>query len=218
MGLVLPNSNFMQGLRKVCTENNIVLIFDEVMTGFRLAKGGASELLQIEPDLTTLGKIIGGGLPVGAYGGKKEIMDCVAPLGKVYQAGTLSGNPLAMSAGFAMLNYLNQNPEVYTQLDKIGKKLRSGLQEVNQTLGLDYTINQLGSMFTLFFTKEKVSNFEDAKKCDLELFAKYFQGMLQRGIYLPPSQFESYFLSTALNEQDLEKIINAHADTLKSIL
>jgi glutamate-1-semialdehyde 2,1-aminomutase len=218
MGLVLPQNDFLQKLRKLCDENEIVLIFDEVMTGFRLAKGGAQERLGVTPDLTTLGKIIGGGLPVGAYGGKKEIMNCVAPAGKVYQAGTLSGNPLAMAAGLAMLHYLNEHPEVYTTLAQISEKLVNGIKNVNQQLGINYTINHIDSMFTLFFTDKQVTNFSDAKNSNLSLFAQYFQGMLKNGVYLAPSQFESLFLSVALSEQDIRHIINAHKEVMQEII
>lgn len=218
MGLVLPEKDFLEGLRNICDKNGIVLIFDEVMTGFRLAKGGVQERLNIKPDLTTLGKIIGGGLPVGAYGGKAEIMNCVAPAGKVYQAGTLSGNPLAMSAGLAMLNYLNENPSVYQNLENIGQKLVQGIQKINQKLGLNYTINSIGSMFTLFFTSEKIVDFGTAQRSDLVLFGKYFQSMLKRGVYLAPSQFESLFLSIALTQEDIDHILYAHEASMKEII
>lgn len=214
MGCVLPKDGFLQGLRDLCTKNDILLIFDEVMTGFRLAKGGAQELFGITPDLTTLGKIIGGGLPVGAYGGKKEIMDFVAPVGKVYQAGTLSGNPIAMSAGLAMLHILNENPQIYTQLNEITTKIVEGIRQVMRNLGLNYTINHIGSMFTLFFTEEAVYNFETAKTANLLLFGKYFRAMLDRGIYLAPSQFESLFVSNAISEADIEEIKTANKQVL----
>ena len=174
MGLVLPKEGFLQGLRDICTKNGIVLIFDEVMTGFRLAKGGYQERCGIVPDMTTLGKIIGGGMPVGAYGGKREIMDCVAPQGPVYQAGTLSGNPIAMAAGLAQLHYLNKHPEVYEYLEKIGNKLVAGLNENSKKIGLNFTINHIGSMFTQFFTNKPVNNLEDAKLSDSAKFGQYF--------------------------------------------
>ncbi len=218
MGLVLPEKDFLQGLRNICDKNGIVLIFDEVMTGFRLAKGGVQERLGIKADLTTLGKIIGGGLPVGAYGGKADIMNCVAPAGKVYQAGTLSGNPLAMSAGLAMLNYLNNTPEVYQNLENIGEKLTQGIKKINEKMGLNYTLNSIGSMFTLFFTDKKVFDFESALACDLDLFGKYFQSMLKKGVYLAPSQFESLFLSIALSQENIDHILHAHEASLKEIL
>ncbi len=214
MGCVLPQDGFLQGLRDLCTRNDILLIFDEVMTGFRLARGGAQELFGIKPDLTTLGKIIGGGLPVGAYGGKKEIMDFVAPLGKVYQAGTLSGNPIAMSAGLAMLGILDQNPQIYSQLNDITAKIVGGIKQVMADLDLHYTVNHIGSMFTLFFTEEKVYNFETAKKANLLFFGKYFRAMLEKGIYLAPSQFESLFVSNALSEEDIHKITVANKQVL----
>ncbi|MCR9017195.1 glutamate-1-semialdehyde 2,1-aminomutase [Aquiflexum gelatinilyticum] len=215
MGLVLPKEGYLQGLRNICTREGIVLIFDEVMTGFRLAKGGAQELFGVIPDMTTLGKIIGGGLPVGAYGGKKEIMEFVSPAGPVYQAGTLSGNPIAMAAGLTMLKHLNQNPEVYTTLNNIGDKLVKGFQTSLNKLGMNYTINHLGSMYSLFFTDQAVFDFESAKKSDTVRFGKYFQNMLKRGIYLAPSQYESLFLSTALTDDLVEKIIKANEESLK---
>jgi glutamate-1-semialdehyde 2,1-aminomutase len=218
MGLVLPNKGFLEGLRDICTKAGIILIFDEVMTGFRLAKGGVQERFNVLPDLTTLGKIIGGGMPVGAYGGKKEIMDFVSPSGPVYQAGTLSGNPVAMSAGLTMLHYLNEHPEVYDQLEGIGNTLVGGMKDNLNKLGLNYTINHIGSMFSIFFTDKEVYDFETAKTSDTVLFGKYFQAMLRRGIYLAPSQYESLFLSTALTDQHIEKIIQAHYESLEEIL
>ena len=217
MGLVIPKEGYLQGLRNICTREGIVLIFDEVMTGFRLAKGGAQELFGVTPDMTTLGKIIGGGLPVGAYGGKKEIMEFVSPEGPVYQAGTLSGNPIAMAAGLTMLKHLNQNPQVYTTLNAIGDKLVKGFQTSLDRLGLNYTINHLGSMYSLFFTDQEVYDFESAKKSDTARFGKYFQSMLKRGVYLAPSQYESLFLSTVLTDDLVEKIIQANEESLKEI-
>ncbi|CAG4998013.1 Glutamate-1-semialdehyde 2,1-aminomutase [Dyadobacter sp. CECT 9275] len=214
MGCVLPAEGFLAGLRKICDQEGIVLIFDEVMTGFRLSKGGAQERFGITPDLTTLGKIIGGGMPVGAYGGKAEIMNCVSPLGPVYQAGTLSGNPIAMAAGYTMLTYLNEHPEVYTQLENSGNKLISGFSRSLAKLGLNYTINHIGSMYTLFFTDQPVTDFPSAKTSDLPLFGKYFHAMLDRGIYLGPSQFESMFLSTALTDTHIEQIIQANEESV----
>lgn len=215
MGCVPPKEGFLQGLRDLCTQNGIILIFDEVMTGFRLAKGGAQERFGVKPDLTTLGKIIGGGLPVGAYGGKKEIMDWVAPVGKVYQAGTLSGNPIAMSAGLAMLKMLNENPQIYTDLEVITSQIVSGIKSVLKELSLNYTINQVGSMFTLFFTENEVYDFATAKSSNLAFFGKYFREMLQRGVYLAPSQFESLFVSNALSSEDIEHIIATNREVLK---
>jgi glutamate-1-semialdehyde 2,1-aminomutase len=218
MGLVLPAKGFLEGLRHVCTQQGIVLIFDEVMTGFRLAKGGAQERLGVTPDLTTLGKIIGGGMPVGAYGGKRDIMDFVSPVGPVYQAGTLSGNPVAMAAGLAMLRHLNTHPEVYQKLEQTGNALVNGYRESLQKLGLNYTINHIGSMFSLFFTEQPVYDFATAKTSDTALFGRYFQAMLRRGVYLAPSQYESLFFSTALTEEDVETIIRASHESLEEIL
>jgi glutamate-1-semialdehyde 2,1-aminomutase len=218
MGLVLPQPGFLEGLRQVCTQQGIVLIFDEVMTGFRLAKGGAQERLGVTPDLTTLGKIIGGGMPVGAYGGKREIMDFVSPVGPVYQAGTLSGNPIAMAAGLTMLRHLNAHPEVYRKLEQTGNALVNGYRESLQKLGINYTINHIGSMFSLFFTEQPVYDFATAKTSDTALFGRYFQAMLRRGVYLAPSQYESLFLSTALTEEHLETIIRANHESLEEVL
>jgi glutamate-1-semialdehyde 2,1-aminomutase len=218
MGCVLPQPGYLQALRDICTREGIVLIFDEVMTGFRLAKGGAQERFGVTPDMTTLGKIIGGGMPVGAYGGKREIMDCVSPLGRVYQAGTLSGNPIAMSAGLAMLHYLNDHAEVYTQLDQTGQKIADGVRASVQKLGLNFTVNQVGSMFTLFMTSQTVVDFESAKTCDLPLFGRYFHAMLERGIYLAPSQFESLFFSTALEDSHIQTILEANEAALKEAM
>lgn len=218
MGCVLPAEGFLEGLRKICDQEGIVFIFDEVMTGFRLSKGGAQERFGIKPDLTTLGKIIGGGMPVGAYGGKAEIMNWVSPLGPVYQAGTLSGNPIAMAAGLTMLNYLNEHPEVYTQLEASGHKLVNGFTNSMKKLGLNYTMNSIGSMYTLFFTDQAVTDFPSAKTSDLPLFGKYFHAMLDRGIYMGPSQFESMFLSTALENSHIECIIQANEESLKEVI
>jgi glutamate-1-semialdehyde 2,1-aminomutase len=217
MGLVLPKTGFLENLRKLCDKEGIVFIFDEVMTGFRLAKGGYQERAGIIPDMTTLGKIIGGGMPVGAYGGKKEIMDCVAPQGPVYQAGTLSGNPIAMAAGLAQLHYLNENPKTYNHLESIGQKLVEGLNQNAQKLKLNHTINAIGSMFTQFFTDEPVSNLEDAKKSDTIKFGQYFQKMLQKGIYLAPSQFESMFLSLSIEDHHINKILEANNESLSEL-
>jgi glutamate-1-semialdehyde 2,1-aminomutase len=217
MGCVLPKDGYLQGLRKICDDNGIILIFDEVMTGFRLSKGGAQELFGVTPDLTTLGKIIGGGMPVGAYGGRADIMDFVSPAGPVYQAGTLSGNPIAMTAGLTMLHYLNKHPEVYTDLDRITTKICTGIANNLKELGLDYTINRIGSMFSLFFTSATVTNFEEAKTSDTKLFGKYFNGMLEKGIYLAPAQYETLFISTAITDDFAEEIIAANKAVLKGI-
>jgi len=214
MGCVLPQKGFLEGLRAICDKHGIVYIFDEVMTGFRLSRGGAQELFGIRPDMTTMGKIIGGGLPVGAYGGKKEIMDCVSPAGKVYQAGTLSGNPIAMSAGLAMLHYLNEHPEVYMQIAHATQRIAEGIRKALIANGLQMTINQIGSMYSLFFTDKPVIDFESAKTSDTQLFGKYFREMLKRGVYLAPSQFESLFVSAALSEADLQHIEQANAEVM----
>jgi glutamate-1-semialdehyde 2,1-aminomutase len=217
MGLVLPKEGYLQGLRKICDREGIVLIFDEVMTGFRLAKGGAQERLGVIPDMTTLGKIIGGGMPVGAYGGKREIMDCVSPAGPVYQAGTLSGNPIAMAAGLEMLRYLDAHPEVYQQLEKIGEALVGGFRHTLEKFNLGYTINHIGSMYSLFFTNEEVTDFTSAKTSDTVKFGKYFQSMLQQGVYLAPSQYESLFLSTALTDDLISEVVSANESALKQL-
>lgn len=218
MGCVLPEPGYLEGLRARCDTHNIILIFDEVMTGFRLAPGGAQELYGVKPDLTTLGKIIGGGMPVGAYGGKKEIMDFVSPEGPVYQAGTLSGNPVAMAAGLTMLNHLNEHPEVYEQLDKNTGLLVAGIQENLKSLNLDYRINQIGSMFSLFFTTQDVVDFESAKTSDTALFGKYFKTMLEQKVYLAPSQFEALFISTEIKDAIIEKILEANYNALKTVV
>ncbi|MBX2953867.1 MAG: glutamate-1-semialdehyde 2,1-aminomutase [Leadbetterella sp.] len=217
MGCVLPADGYLQALRDICTQEGIVYIFDEVMTGFRLAPGGAQERFGILPDFTTMGKIIGGGMPVGAYGGKKEIMQLVAPAGPMYQAGTLSGNPIAMSAGLAMLNHLKKHPEIYDQLEETGLYMAEGIRKSLAELGLDYTVNQVGSMYSLFFTKEKVVNYQTAKTADTARFGQYFHGMLQRGVYLAPSQFESLFLSSKIDRKLANKILRASHDTLASL-
>ncbi|UII20672.1 glutamate-1-semialdehyde 2,1-aminomutase [Fulvivirga ligni] len=217
MGCITPVEGYLQGLRSLCDQHGIVLIFDEVMTGFRLARGGAQELFNVSADLTTMGKIIGGGMPVGAYGGKREIMEFVSPVGPVYQAGTLSGNPVAMAAGYAMLSYLYSNPAVYEQLDATTKQIEAGFRDNLTKLGLDYTINQLGSMISIFFSNQKITDFESAKTCDTELFGKYFRGMLNEGIYLAPSQFETLFISTEITENLVQKIVDANYKVLQDI-
>tara|TARA_B100001287_G_scaffold145751_1_gene122688 strand:- start:2426 stop:3724 length:1299 start_codon:yes stop_codon:yes gene_type:complete len=216
MGVVLPKNNFLKKLRLLTKENNSLLIFDEVMTGFRLSSGGAQKLYNVLPDITTLGKIIGGGLPVGAYGGRKEIMNFLSPNGPVYQAGTLSGNPLAMSAGLCMLNKLNN--KIYNSLEKKSKIIYEGLMNnINET-GTKAIINQVGSMLTLFFTEKKeINNYNDAKSCNLKLFAKYFQFMLNNGIYLPPSQFESLFISDAISYEEINYFIKINKKALNHI-
>lgn len=220
MGVILPSKEFITGLRELCTKNGTVLIFDEVMTGFRLAKGGAQEILGITPDLTTFGKIIGGGLPVGAYGGKQEIMKLLAPKGPVYQAGTLSGNPLAMAAGLTTLKILDETPGFYQLLETKSEKLEKGLKQALTDSGIPGVVNRIGSMFTLFFTEEKqVNSFADVSKCDTNRFAKFFKLSLESGIYLAPSQFEAGFVSIAHSDDDIDKTIKAayHALNLMTI-
>lgn len=218
MGCVAPLPGYLEGLRAICDKNGIVFIFDEVMTGFRLAPGGAQELYNVKPDLTTLGKIIGGGLPVGAYGGKKEIMDMVSPAGPVYQAGTLSGNPLAMAAGLAMLKLLKGNKSVYSDLDRISTMLAAGIKKQWSEAGFGYTINQVGSMFTLFFTTIPVVDFDSAKTADTAKFARYFQSMIRQGIYLAPSQFEAMFISAAITADIVEEILEANRNAIKEMV
>ncbi|MBK8660495.1 MAG: glutamate-1-semialdehyde 2,1-aminomutase [Ignavibacteriales bacterium] len=214
MGVVIPTEDFMNGLREICTKEGIVFIFDEVMTGFRLAQGGAQEVFGITPDMTTFGKIIGGGLPIGAFGVKREIMEKLAPMGPVYQAGTLSGNPLAMAAGFAALTHIKENPGIYDLLEEKTDRLETGFRENLEKLGKAYRINRIGSMISMFFTEQPVYDLESAMKSDTALYAKFFHGMLDRGIYLPPAQFESWFLSTALTDDDIERTIKAHYEAL----
>ncbi len=216
MGCVLPDPGFLEGLRAVCDEDEIILIFDEVMTGFRLAKGGAQEVFNVKPDLTTLGKIIGAGMPVGAYGGRRDIMDFVSPQGPVYQAGTLSGNPVAMAAGYTQLSYLNEHPEVYENIETATKKIMQGYKKAIKKHNVNYTINQIGSMISLFFTDEKVKDFESAKTCDLEMFGKYFRHMLNNGVYLAPSQFESLFISNCIGDAEIKQTVESFEDFLKS--
>jgi glutamate-1-semialdehyde 2,1-aminomutase len=217
MGCVLPKDGYLKKVRELSTKYKVVLIFDEVMTGFRLAAGGAQERFGITPDLTTLGKIIGGGMPVGAYGGKREIMELVAPLGPMYQAGTLSGNPIAMSAGLEMLRQIRKNKDVYTTLDQMGTELKEGINANLKSLSLPYTSNQVGSMYSLFFTAETVVDLTTAKTSDTALFGKYFHKMLQQGIYLAPSQFESLFLSTKIDLKIVKKIVRANRVSLEAI-
>ena len=207
MGCILPQPNFLEDLRKLCDKENIVYIFDEVMTGFRLAAGGAQEKLHIDADLVTYGKVIGGGLPVGAFGGKKEIMQLIAPLGNVYQAGTLSGNPIAMIAGFTMLTELKVNPSIYSELDEKASYLKEGLHKVFDTKKIAHRINHFGSMMSLHFCDHDVIDFDTVSKADIPLFNKLFHHMLENGIYLPPSGYESWFLSNALSYDDLNKTI-----------
>jgi len=210
MGCVPANGGYLANLRTITQRENTVLIFDEVMTGFRVAYGGAQELYGIKPDLTTFGKIIGGGLPVGAYGGPSEIMDLVAPLGPMYQAGTLSGNPLAMAAGIAQVKHLrDEKTKIYPRLEALSAKLVEGVATAAKDAGVPLTFNRVGSMFTWFFTPDPVTDWDSASKSDLALFGRFFRAMLDTGIYLPPSQFEAAFLSAAHSEEDIEKTIGA---------
>ena len=218
MGCITPADGFLKGLRKICSDNNILLIFDEVMTGFRLALGGAQEKLKIDADLVTYGKVIGGGLPVGAFGGKQKIMECIAPLGNVYQAGTLSGNPIAMIAGYTMLSTLKEQPALLDELDKKTLYLKQGLDQVLKISGTPYVINHLGSMLSVHFSKGPVTDFASAAAANNQLFSKYFHQMLDRGVYLPPSAFESWFLNNALSYEDLDTTIQATKESIQAIL
>jgi glutamate-1-semialdehyde 2,1-aminomutase len=209
MGCVPASGGYLAALRLITQREKSVLIFDEVMTGFRLAFGGAQELYGIRPDLTTMGKIIGGGLPVGAYGGPSEIMDMVAPLGPVYQAGTLSGNPLAMAAGYATLSYLREHKDVYSKLDKLAGEVVAGVAAAAKEAGVTMCHNRVGSMFTWFFAAGPVTDWTSAAKCDTETFGRFFRAMLENGIYLPPSQFEAAFLGAAHSEHDVQQTITA---------
>ena len=209
MGCILPKPGFLEGLRALCTQHGIVFIFDEVMTGFRLAPGGAQKRLGIDADLVTYGKVIGAGMPVGAFGGRRAIMECIAPLGNVYQAGTLSGNPLAMVAGYTLLKELSEKPVVFEELDAKTEYLHKGLQEALAANGHRFTINRLGSMISVHFGDHAVTDFATAAACDIDKFKRYFHHMLQNGIYLPPSAYESWFLNNALSYEDLDKTIEA---------
>lgn len=207
MGIVLPEEGFLQGLRALCDKYHALLIFDEVITGFRLCVGGASEYYHIKPDLLTFGKIIGGGMPVGAYGGRKDVMSVVAPLGSVYQAGTLSGNPVAMRAGITQLEILKDNPEIYTYLEKLGTQFRNGMQKIFDTQGLPFQIVGVGSLSCLYFTEKKVTDYASAKSADTVRFADYFRHMLSSGNYFGPSQFEAIFISAAHTAGDIDKTL-----------
>ena len=218
MGVVVPTKEFLHGLRDITTEYGALMIFDEVITGFRLAKGGAQEYFNVMPDLTTLGKIIGGGLPVGAYGGRKDIMEMLAPVGPVYQAGTLSGNPLAMAAGITMLKLIDETPDFYSELERKAAKLHKGLLKNLELTGVKGIINRVGSMMTLFFTDEKqVTSLNEAMKSDTGKYAAYFKMCLESGIYLAPSQFECLFVSYAHTDRDIETIIAANLNALKQL-
>lgn len=215
MGCVPPQPGFLEGLRALCTKEGILLIFDEVMTGFRLARGGAQELFDIRPDLTTLGKIIGGGLPVGAYGGKREIMEMVAPSGPMYQAGTLSGNPLAMSAGYETLRILQEEKDFYVELEQKASRLADGIRDAIKGLGLSLVQNRVGSMATLFFTDKPVTNYKSAAASDTARFGLYFREMLRQGIYMTPSQFEAGFVSIAHTDADIDRTLEANEEALR---
>jgi glutamate-1-semialdehyde 2,1-aminomutase len=216
MGIVMPREGFLKGLEEVCRMNGALLIFDEVITGFRLIYGGVQKTFGVTPDLTCLGKVIGGGMPVGAYGGRREVMEKISPLGPIYQAGTLSGNPLAMTCGLATLELLRQK-DVYKRLDHLTKELCQGLEDFVRQKGIPARINRSGSMFTLFFTEDEVYDYTSAKKADVGKYAKYFQGMLQAGVWLPPSQFEACFVSLAHTTKDLKKTLGAAASALDSL-
>jgi len=216
MGIVLPREGFLKGLEEACRNYGSLLIFDEVITGFRLAYGGVQKIFGITPDLTCLGKIIGGGMPVGAYGGRREVMEKIAPLGPIYQAGTLSGNPLAMTCGLETLDVLRQK-DVYKKLDLLARELCQGLEDLARQKGIPARINRSGSMFTLFFTGDEVFDYNSAKKADAGKYAKYFQGMLSGGIWLPPSQFEACFVSLAHTARDIERTLEAAASALDSL-
>ncbi len=211
MGCILPQAGFLEGLRSLCTHENIVLIFDEVMTGFRLSAGGAQQALNIDADLVTYGKVIGAGMPVGAFGGKREIMECIAPVGNVYQAGTLSGNPVAMIAGYTLLNELKNNPSIYTELNEKTTLLKKRMAEVFENNKIPVQINQLGSMISVHFSNEPVTDFASSSKSDQNKFRLFFHHLLKAGIYLPPSAFESWFLNNALSSADIDKTIEAVA-------
>ncbi len=218
MGCIPPKDGFLEGLRKLCDQHHIVLIFDEVMTGFRLSAGGASQLYRVTPDLVTLGKIIGGGLPVGAFGGKRDIMNMVAPTGPVYQAGTLSGNPVAMSCGYTLLQELYREPNIYKELDEKGQRFEDHLRQVFDSYSLHYTINRVGSMISFHFDVGKVENFEDACHANADRFKQLFHGVLEKGVYFAPSAFESLFLSRTHSYELLDKTIDAIDQSLKEIL
>lgn len=217
MGCVLPKKGFLEGLRKICDEAKILLVFDEVMTGFRLAPGGAQEIFKIRADLVTYGKVIGAGMPVGAFGGRRDIMEHIAPLGNVYQAGTLSGNPIAMVAGFTLLKELKSKPEIYRELEEKTIYLRNGLSKVFRAWGRPFTINQFGSMISVHFSDKPVIDYSSAAASNIELFKKFFHSMLAKGVYLPPSAFESWFLNNSLSVKDLDETIGSAKESLEEI-
>ncbi len=209
MGVVPPKKGFLEGLRKLCDEYGALLIFDEVITGFRLAFGGAAEYFGVTPDLVTYGKIIGAGMPVGAYGGRREIMELVSPVGKVYQAGTLSGNPIAMAAGLTQLKYLYEHQEIYKNLEEKGKRLYGGMKKILAEKNLPYHINHVSSLGSLFFTEQEVVDYTSAKSSDTKAFSEYFKGMLAQGIHMAPSQFEAMFLSVAHTDEIIDQTLEA---------
>ncbi|MES2765116.1 MAG: glutamate-1-semialdehyde 2,1-aminomutase [Bacteroidota bacterium] len=217
MGVVVPAEGFLKGLRDLATQHNVVLIFDEVLTGFRLSAGGAQERFGVRADLVTMGKVIGGGLPVGAYGGKREIMQLVAPSGPMYQAGTLSGNPLAMTAGFAALSILKRKPIIYEQLEAKAKFLAENFREAASDAGVAVQVNHIDSLITVFFTENPVLNYADAITSDTEKYGKFFHAMLNEGVYLPPAQFEAMFVSTAHTQKDLDKTVDAFKKAIQAV-
>lgn len=208
MGVVLPENNFLSDLRKICTENGALLILDEVITGFRLQLEGASGYFDIKPDLVTYGKIIGGGMPVGAYGGRKDVMSVVSPVGNVYQAGTLSGNPIAMRAGITQLTILKNEKEIYAKINNLGEMFRQGVKNIIDKYSLPCTVNGIGSLSTIFFTPNKVTNYDEAKKADIEAFSKFFNFMIDRGNYFGASQYEAVFISSAHSEENIAKTLS----------
>ena len=217
MGCVPPKPGFLEKARELCSRDGAVLIFDEVMTGFRVSLAGAQGLYGVTPDLTTLGKVIGGGVPVGAFGGRRDIMDCVAPVGSVYQGGTLSGNPLAVAAGLAMLRFLRDHPEVYAQVERSGARLQAGVMAAARDAGVQLTSNRVGSMVTFFFTDQRVEGWSGAASCDTERFGTYFREMLSRGIYLPCSQFEAVFVAACHGDAEIDRAVESAAQAFKTL-
>jgi glutamate-1-semialdehyde 2,1-aminomutase len=217
MGCISPHPGYLEGLRKICDDEKIVFILDEVMTGFRLAQGGAQERLNINADLVTYGKVIGGGMPVGAFGGKKEIMQHISPVGNVYQAGTLSGNPIAMIAGYTLLKTLKENPSIYTELEEKTNYLYSGLDKVLKESKIPFVINQAGSMISIHFSEQLVTDFATAASASIQTFNNFFHAMLRRGVYLPPSAFETWFVCNALTKEDIDYTIEAAKESLQEI-
>ncbi len=217
MGVVLPNEKFLKGIRQICDTYKSLLIFDEVITGFRLGFGGASEYFNITPDLVTYGKIIGAGMPVGAYGGKKDIMDMIAPNGSVYQAGTLSGNPIAMTAGLTQLKILKENEDIYSNINDTSKYLFENIKDIIKRNNVDCNVNYIGSLGSIFFAKERVYDYVSAKKSDIKKYAKYFKNMLDKGIYIAPAQFEAMFISSEHSKDIVDKTLNIIEDSIKKI-